>query len=59
MVNPGGKLALLLLGLFSLVGIIFWFFKAQVNKFVAALLQHRQKAQEASQVSDGAEVTGA
>lgn len=52
MMSPGGSLALLILGILAFVGLIYWFLKSKINKFVEALLAYKRKITDAEQAAE-------
>ncbi|QLI66661.1 uncharacterized protein G6M90_00g036240 [Metarhizium brunneum] len=50
--TPGSSLALLILGIMSLVGLVFWFFKSQINKYVSALLAYKRRLTDTEQAAE-------
>lgn len=46
MASAAANLALILLGIFALIGLTCWYFKTQVTVFARTLLERRRQQQE-------------
>ncbi|KAG5981975.1 hypothetical protein E4U55_002437 [Claviceps digitariae] len=51
MESPGSTIALLILGVLALCGIVYWFLKVQVDKYVHALFRYRRKLARAREAN--------
>lgn len=49
MMSPGSSLALLILGILAIVGMAYWIFKFQVDKFIETIVAYKRKQADEEQ----------